>query len=98
MLCASLSKSPKKAIKHEPRRLAHVVPVLKFAEVLRQIFAGNMNMRAPNGPFDLRPEAFDGVRVMDTVDPLLDAVVDRAVLIREPAEATIPASFIRADR
>jgi hypothetical protein len=97
--CLRLSlKAQKKPSKHERRYVPHVVTVLKLAEVLGQMLSRNVNVRPEDRALEVAPEAFQAVRVMDAVNPLLSGVRDDAVLVAAIGEVPIGRPFVAADR
>ncbi len=77
--------------------MAQVVAELEFAEVLRKMLPANVNMRTPDRAFDLRPETFDGIGMMDAVYPLVCGTVDRPVVVTEPCDLGVEFQFVGAD-
>ena len=57
----------------------------------------DVNMGAPDVALDLRPEAFDGVGMMNAVYPLIGGMVDGAVVVSEPRDFGVRGKFVRAD-
>ena len=48
-----------------------------------------MNMSAADASFQLRPETFNGIRMVNAPHPFLVTVIDRTVLIAELAQTII---------
>ena len=78
--------------------MAHVETVFELPEVLGQMLGGNMNVRALDAVLKPRPEAFSGVDMVNTINPLIGGVVDGAVLVTEPRDLGIGRKLVRADR
>ncbi len=90
-------KARQEPCEHRLGGVAQVVAELKLAEVLRKMLPADMDMRAPDRAFDLRPKPFDGIGMMDTVYPLVRRVVDGAVVITEPCDLAVRRKLVSAD-
>jgi len=56
-------------------RVTHVAAIRKLADIFPKMLFGDVNVRAANRTLQLRPMAFDAVRVMDTVNPFVFVMV-----------------------
>jgi hypothetical protein len=90
-------KSLQKAVHHQRRRRAHVVAEFKLPEILGEMFFGDVNVGAFNGAFDLRPEAFNRVGVVDSMNVLLPGMVDLPVNVSKFRKRLVGAPFIGAN-
>ncbi len=86
-----------KPCEHRLGGVAHVPAVLELAEVLRQMLGGDMNVSALDAVLKPRPKSFDGVDVMDTVNPLIGGMVDGAVVVTEPRNFGVRRKLVGAD-
>ena len=74
-------KAHQEPCEHRLGGVAQVPAKLELAEVLRHVFAADMNVRATDRPFEHGPEALKGIGVMDAVNPLIDGMIDGAVCV-----------------
>src|SRR5689334_14855607 len=91
-------KAQKQSRKHSLGLLAHVVPKLKLAEVLPQMFAGHVDMSAADRALHDGPRALDAVHVVDTANIFFRFMIDGAVRVALLAERRVGPQFIGADR
>lgn len=91
-------KRDHQAIKHQMRQMTHVVTILKLPEILRKVLRTNVNARAVDPPFELRPVAFDGGGSSAVVRGVLARVVlNGHVIEAKIIKAAIRTKFIGRD-
>ena len=82
-------KAHQEPCEHRLGGVAQVPAVLELAEVLRKVFPTDMNMGASDRALEHRPEAFDGIGVMDAINPLIGGMIDGAVRIAFPCQLAV---------
>jgi hypothetical protein len=79
-------------------RAAHIAAIRELGDVFPKMLAGNVNMSATNGAFQLAPMTLNRIGVNVTVNPNVGRVIDAAVLVANPRKIAVGAMFVRADR
>ena len=90
-------KAHQEPCEHRFGGVAQIIAELELAEVLRKMLPANMDMRASDGSLEHGPETFNGIDVVNTINPLIGRMVDGAVVVTEARDFGIGRKFIRAD-
>ena len=81
------------------RKVTHVVTILKLAQILRQMFRADMDMRPVNPALELRPKAFNGVRGRALkANIFVGRVIDRHMAMAARVQPHVGLQFVGVDR
>ena len=61
------------------------------------MFAAHVNMGAANAQLEARPIPFDRIGMVNAVNPLVGAVVDRAVFVAEVGDLAVGTEFVATE-